>query len=129
MIRDPDFANDGWHLLSAEDRHAAHPDSFHIPNEHERRSLTPGDMAQLLFEISFDDPEDPASVERMWVYVTESEAGSYIGVLINRPRLIPENDSLWEGAELPFRAEHVMSWVAGDGSALPVKQRTSWPRA
>ncbi len=42
---------DGWTLASAEDRHAAHPETFHIPSRDERESMSPGDAAKLLFDI------------------------------------------------------------------------------
>jgi hypothetical protein len=37
--------------VSAELRHAEHPDSFLIPEREERESLAPGDAAKLLFDI------------------------------------------------------------------------------
>jgi hypothetical protein len=127
MIREPSFELDGWRLLSAEDRNRAIPE-FVIPSLEDRNSLQKGDMAQLLFEEVFDDPIDPTSVERMWVYVTEVHDQGYFGVLINIPALLPENNTLWEGTELPFRVDHIINWLASDGEPMPVEKRTSWPR-
>lgn len=45
------IAKDGWKLISAEDRNAAHPQTFQIPAQEKRESLAQGDGAKLLFDI------------------------------------------------------------------------------
>ena len=62
---------DGWTLASAEDRHAAHPETFHIPSRDERESMSPGDAAKLLFDIQTKENGRVVDfgVDRMWVVV------------------------------------------------------------
>ena len=62
---------DGWTLISAEDRHAAYPETFEIPSRHERESLSAGDGAKLLFDIETrkDGRVIDRGVDRLWVIV------------------------------------------------------------
>ena len=98
----------GWQLLSAVERNQLHP-SFWIPSEAERTSLQIGSLAQLLFEIHFSNTDD-TEVERMWVSLRRVETWGYMGILLNQPSTLPENDSVYltHGAEIPFTAEHIM---------------------
>ena len=62
---------DGWELESAEARHAAHPDTFHIPPRETRERLRPSQAVKLLFRIEahYADGTSAIGVERMWAIV------------------------------------------------------------
>ncbi|AZO68186.1 MAG: DUF2314 domain-containing protein [Mesorhizobium sp.] len=107
-MREPDFQLDGWCLDDGEEYRQASPDTFWIPDSHEREGLQPGDHAKLIFRISVDDENEPVAVERMWVLVRERIDGAYLGVLNNDPYAVAQNDELWSGIELPFSARHVI---------------------
>ena len=47
----PSLHADGWALVSAEERHAAQPETFEIPPKDDREALVPGAAAKLLFHI------------------------------------------------------------------------------
>jgi hypothetical protein len=98
----------GWALVSAEERAAAAPDTFQIPPRVTRESLSPGDAAKLLFDIETrkGDHVIDRGVDRMWVIVKARTEGGYIGVLDNNPG-IAENLRLREGDLVSFRPEHV----------------------
>ena len=100
--------NDGWELISAEDRNANHPDTFQIPARAKRESLAPGDAAKLLFDIETrkDGRVVDRGVDRMWVIVKNRTDGGYIGVLDNNPG-IAENLRLREGDYISFGPEHI----------------------
>ena len=130
-MRDPSWENDGWELGNGEERHAEAPETFWIPSRRDRESLKPGDYAKLIFRIALDDDEDPCSVERMWVLVRGRVGETYFGVLDNEPGGIAENDELWLGTELPFRAEHVINFRPADKESIDLARcppRRPWPR-
>jgi hypothetical protein len=111
MVPDfPSIERDGWALLSAEERHAQHPDTFHIPPRSEREALSPGDAAQLLFDIETKEGERviDRGVDRMWVIVKRRKGNLYTGVLDSDPGRA-EGLSLREGVEVVFSAEHVIA--------------------
>jgi hypothetical protein len=132
----PSLANDFWELDSAERRHAESPDTFWIPDRSEREQLQPGQAAKLLFVIEADD--DGAAVtntERMWVLVTELNQDGYIGILDSQPASIEPSDDVYliMGAEVPFRAEHVID-IATPPADYFTRRRAHpalrhWPRA
>jgi hypothetical protein len=105
------FENDYWQLRSGEKSHEANPDSFWIPVLTERQHLTRGQAARLIFDIETDD-EGRIEVggERMWVIVSEKIGDTYIGILDNQPACIDPDDNFYLGfgAEIPFKAEHVI---------------------
>lgn len=78
-MREPDFQLDGWCLDDGEEYRQASPDTFWIPDSHEREGLQLGDHAKLIFRISVDDENEPVAVERMWVLVRERIDGAYLG--------------------------------------------------
>jgi hypothetical protein len=120
-LRKPDFETDGWCLESGEERHRRNPERFHIPPLWVREALEPGDFAQLIFRIATPDDEDePDATERMWVIVTERTAEGYMGVLNNAPGSIEENDTFWEGAELPFEPLHVIDARPANEASLAI---------
>ena len=130
-MREPSWEMDGWELESGERRHSAAPETFWIPPLAARQTLQRGDYAKLLFRISLDDENDPVSVERMWVVVRGRLGETYLGVLRNTPAAIAENDVLWLGTEVPFRAEHVIDIQPGDKVSIDLARqppRRPWPR-
>ena len=108
----PSLARDYWALESAEDRHNANPDTFWIPDLDTRQSLERGTAARLLFVIETlgEDDRIEATVERMWVVVSDRIGGQYIGRLTNRPAsIVPdERTYLVIDCEVPFGPEHVI---------------------
>lgn len=104
----PTIEQDGWSLISAEERHAAHPKTFSIPPRTKRDSLSPGDAAKLLFDI--ETKEDgkivDRGVDRMWVIFKTTPTEGYIGVLDNDPGRA-ENLRLRKGDAIVFRSEHI----------------------
>lgn len=107
-MRWPDYERDGFELLSAEERHAANPDTFWIPDVQVRSSLRRGQAAKLLFDIQFQEHGRPVrGTERMWVIVSRREGDVYVGVLDSVPRTTAPGDPLQTGVEVPFLPEHV----------------------
>jgi len=113
----PTIEEDGWALVSAEERAVAFPDTFQIPSRIERQSLSPGDAAKLLFDI--ETREDgriiDRGVDRMWVIVQARTEAGYIGILDNNPG-VAENLKLHERALVVFGPEHVaeIGWPPRD---------------
>jgi hypothetical protein len=68
---DPILERDRWELVSAEERHEAHPETFQIPTRDRRMSLAPGDAVKLLFHIETAEHGRliDEGVDRMWVIV------------------------------------------------------------
>lgn len=92
-----------WHLEDAEERHNEAVRSFFIPASDVRSGLRPGDVVKLLFVLEVPLDGD-WRVERMWVQVTATNEGCYVGRLLNEP----ETDHVLSvGAELSFGPEHV----------------------
>ncbi len=104
----PNIEDDGWTLISAEERHASHPESFEIPSRTDRESLVPGDGAKLLFDIETRDDGRivDRGVDRMWVIVKASYNEGYLGVLDSDPGAA-ENLRLRQGDTVDFGPEHV----------------------
>ena len=101
-----------WELVSGETQHAQNPDTFLVPERDRRENLKRGDAAKLLFAIESEDEDTGAIIvgrERMWVIVAERVGDIYVGVLDNEPAAIePDTGYLAPGAEVPFKAEHVI---------------------
>lgn len=107
----PHFAvieQDGWTLVSAEERHARSPETFVIPSRTERESLTSGDGVKLLFDIETREAGKviDRGVDRLWVIVKNKTGDLYVGVLDSDPG-ISEGLTLRPGTELLFGPEHV----------------------
>jgi len=100
--------NDGWTLISAEDRQAQHPHTFHIPSREKRESLVRGDAAKLLFDIETREGDRVVDrgVDRMWVIVNGRAGDDYVGVLDSDPGSA-EGLKLHPGQFITFRPEHV----------------------
>lgn len=106
----PSIERDGWELVSAEERHAAYPNSFQIPPQDARMALVPGDAAKLLFDIETREQGlvIDRGVDRMWVIVKACVVGGYVGILDNDPGAA-EGLTLRRGTEVHFGPEHVAS--------------------
>ncbi|HZS45298.1 MAG TPA: DUF2314 domain-containing protein [Blastocatellia bacterium] len=105
FLKLPTIEQDGWTLVSGEERHALHPTTFMIPELSERQSLSPGDAAQLLFDIETKDAGRviDRGVDRMWVIVKRRYAELYLGVLDSDPRQV-DGMTLHPGIEVTFSA-------------------------
>ena len=107
-MNQPSIEVDGWTLVSAEERHAAHPHTFEIPARARREALVPGVAVQLLFDIETKEGGRviDRGVDRMWVIVKTRDGHGYTGVLVNDPgRAV--NLTLKEGDTIRFGPEHV----------------------
>lgn len=131
MIREPNFAIDGWCLVNGEERNKATQSIFQIPSVTAREGLKPGDLAKLIFRIQITDVEQMVATERMWVIVRECIPGAYLGVLDNDPNSLAKNKDFSSGIELPFSARHIIDICKGDENtkkiAAHIPERR-WPR-
>ena len=95
-------------LISAEDRHAAHPQTFNIPGRSARESLTRGDGVRLLFDIETREGGRviDRGVDRLWVIVQHRRGDGYIGLLDSDPGLA-DGLNLRPGDPIAFGPEHV----------------------
>jgi hypothetical protein len=128
-MREPCADLDGWSLESAEERAAANPDTFEIPPPEIRKSLRPGDFAQLIFLIHFAGEEHPQG-ERMWVIVRKRLDGGYLGRLDNVPATVEENEEFGYGMELPFEPRHIMDARPGNARSRALAAwfpKRRWP--
>ena len=111
-MRLPNIAQDNWRLRSGEASHAAHPETFTIPPAIQRHNLKRGQAAKLMFEIKSEDADGTLDIsgERMWVIVAERVGDTYIGILDNQPLSSGHGEDVYLrfGAEVPFKAEHVI---------------------
>ena len=98
----------GWVLVSAEERAGAAPSTFQIPPRAVRESLFTGDGAKLLFDIETRESGRivDRGVDRMWVIVKARTESGYIGVLDNDPGTA-ENLKLHERDLVVFGPEHI----------------------
>src|SRR4051812_951799 len=103
------FNENGWKLISAEDRNATYPDTFQIPGREKRESLVTGDAAKLLFDIETREEGRVVDrgVDRMWVIIKGRTEGGYIGVLDSNCGTA-ENLHLKEGDNITFGPEHIV---------------------
>lgn len=135
-MRFPSIERDCWALRSGEESHAAHPATFHIPAKHERDNLQRGQAAKLMFEIEAKEDMGSRDVacERMWVIVAEKTGDTYVGILDSHPVSIEHGESVYLcfGAEVPFKAEHVIEIDTPPESysrwQLEQKPEREWPR-
>jgi hypothetical protein len=119
-FREPALDTDLWELASAEHRNRRSEGAFGIPPIEQRDALEHGDLANLLFTILTDDDDGEAEVveERMWALVTERRGDHFLGRLVNQPVSVDSRRHyLTQGAEIPFRSEHVVEirrWEPSD---------------
>jgi hypothetical protein len=90
-----------WRLLDAEQRAAEHPRSFFVPDRETRTRLGTDELVKLVFE----ELGGEGTGERMWVRITDTAPGGYVGTLENEPVVI---DGLWAGARIEFEPRHVI---------------------
>jgi hypothetical protein len=106
------FERDLWQLRSGEESQRQNPESFWLPPLTDRLNLQRGQAAKLIFEIEGEEDGGPVEVqgERMWVIVAERVGDIYVGILDNQPACLERADNIYLrfGAEVPFRAEHVI---------------------
>ncbi len=99
-------------MWDAEERNRAHPDTFYIPSETERKTLRAGDFAKVIFDVS------GYLAERMWVEITglgdPANGVRYVGKLANEPSKIAAHDNstavnpLVVGMQVCFEPKHVI---------------------
>ena len=106
--QNPTIENDGWTLLSAEQRAALAPDMFSLPTKAEREALSVGAAAKLLFDIETRSGGKVVDrgTERMWVIVKSRREKNYVGVLDNNPGGA-DNLNLHAGDLILFGPEHI----------------------
>ena len=104
----PSLEADGWVLMSAEERHVAHPGTFQIPSRSDRETLVRGVAAKLLFHIETKEAGRVVDrgVDRMWVIVKTVTPEGYLGVLDSDPGSA-EGLNLRTGDVVAFGPEHV----------------------
>jgi hypothetical protein len=135
-MRFPCIATDFWELRSAEEAHRRNPDTFWIPPEQERNSLSRGQAVKLIFDIECYEEDGSVAVqgERMWVIVSEAGEGYFVGILDSSPASFDPSDDtyLCFGAEVPFRPEHVIDIAQPPQEyvdwQLEQKPERLWPR-
>ncbi len=83
-----------WRLDSGVKLNRSYPDSFWIPDDGAKATLTPGDTVKLMFTMK------DGWTERMWVEVTHVGRRRLRGRLMNQPVGIPKLDAF---AKITFR--------------------------
>lgn len=115
-----------WELASGVVRNELYPDTFEIPDEASRRTVTLGDLVKLSFEYIYpegaEDEENLPSGERMWVQVTGTKGPYYVGSLANVPVCKFEWHALEFGDTVIFLPEHVISIDKNGADAERSKQ-------
>jgi hypothetical protein len=132
----PSIEIDYWQLRSGEASHAKNPKTFELPSLNERKNLKVGEAARLIFDIASVDDHGKVVVEgeRMVVIVSECHPDYYIGLLDHEPVTFSSNEEeyLVFGAEVPFRAEHIIEILYPPEKyykwKLSLKPERSWPR-
>jgi hypothetical protein len=122
-MRQASIKTDYWELRSAEASHAKYGEQFWVPPLNQRQNLQRGQAVRLVFDIEVRNEGKLAIVgERMWVIVKEKTDDTYIGILDNQPTCsnFEDNVYLCLGAEIPFKAEHVID------IATPPQEHSDW---
>jgi hypothetical protein len=52
------------------------------------------------------------------VIIREQIPGGYVGMLVNQPDAIAENDRFWVGSELPFDYRHIIAVSHGNKESI-----------
>lgn len=112
------IAEDGWTLLSAEDRAKEAPTRFPIPSRSVRESLKRGDCVKLLFdmEVRKDGRVLYRGVERKQVTVKEIKLGFFVGALMGTP--LARHPTLRQDCRVVFKPEHVAEICVGFADML-----------
>ena len=109
--------DDGWELDDGEALHSEAPETFYIPPEDVRNSLSPGQNVKLVFRISVEDEDGTSTqeVERMWVLVQQGLThGQYIGELNSDPYC---TNGIQAGMIVVFEPRHVIQIYDGANAA------------
>ena len=122
-MRAPSIERDGWCLESGEERHAANPDTFWIPDLEARRGLYPGCGVKLIFHI---DRPGGVDVERMWVVVTQrlDDGARYLALLDNTPCSECGPGRLEPDFEVPFEPRHVINILDPCDATMALARRS-----
>ena len=91
----------GYVLVDAQQQHAAHPDTFWVPDLAAIAKLCEGSYVKLIFRRS----RNPVG-ERMWVKIQGATGRKYIGTLQNNPFVLA--DVLAVGDTVSFEARHII---------------------
>ena len=105
--------SDGWELADGEVLHKAAPETFYIPPQTVRNSLSVGQTVKLVFRIAITEAAGTSTeeVERMWVFIQEIlENGQYLGELHNDPYC---TDGIQAGMTVIFEPRHVIQVYEG----------------
>jgi hypothetical protein len=94
-----------WKLDSGEKLHAAHPDTFWLPEKDDRQGVPPGFLVKLIFMMR------DGWGERMWVRVEGRKREKYVGCLENSPVGIP---ALGWGDRITFSAANIIDIATQD---------------
>ena len=136
MIRMPNLQTDRWRIVDAEAPHRSNSKRFTIVPAGARKTLVPGQAVKVILELSCACPEDRWELLRIpiWLLVSERIAnGTFFGLCCyGSQTLCPEAAFLQLGAEIPFKAEHVVeirSPSAGYGNWIMGKKCSPWPRS
>jgi hypothetical protein len=106
--------SDAWELEDAEERHRNAPDLYALPDIVERRSLRPGDHAELLFLFRGRDQHGAfIQGERLSVTVHDVSPSAYNGTLDEAPR---SSALLRIGDPVSFELRHIAR-INRDGAA------------
>jgi hypothetical protein len=93
-----------WYLDSGVKRNRKHPESYWIPDEHEKQAIAPGVVVKLMFQID-DLRGRHLWGEGMWVKVLAVEKRRIVGRLLNEPLAIPR---LAVGDPVKFKRDHII---------------------
>ncbi len=85
-------------LMDGNARHAAHPDTFHIPSNAELVALKPGQYVKLGFQ-------EGESTERAWVEV-KTINGRHLTGVVNNDLVVME--TVKDGDEISFAFHHIL---------------------
>lgn len=85
-------------------RHAAYPDTFHIPNTTEVIALKPGQRVKLGFQ-------EGKNTERAWVEIKSIDGDRLTGVVDNDLVLM---ETVKDGDEVSFGFKHVIGIYHGE---------------
>ncbi|SIT56316.1 conserved hypothetical protein [Mesorhizobium prunaredense] len=100
-----------WQLQSGIVRNELYPDTFHIPEEAQRRNLKVGDVVKVMFEYAYPDEwdiEERMEGERMWVKIVAIKGPYFVATLDNTPICTADWHELEWGSEVVFLPEHVI---------------------
>ncbi|MDQ8043333.1 MAG: hypothetical protein AAGC46_00935 [Solirubrobacteraceae bacterium] len=107
-----DAGEAGWSLEDGEALSREYPRSFFVPPREHRDDIRVGEAAKLSFVASGseagrdDETGTPPAAEQLWVRVTETVDGGYVGTVDDDPEHTPD---LAYGDPVAFGAEHVVA--------------------